>query len=124
MEVESEMAPSGNPDSGKKQYALGLENVRVWLSDRASPSFPPYSSADQVAALEAWERWRSEGIGPFDRSEMQANVVAGGGSEEFFEQAWADYLDRDREMVDAAASQHLHMAGGTLFYIVAGRISR
>lgn len=103
---------------------LGLENVRVWLSDKASSSLPPYSSADQVAGLDAWERWRSEGVGPYDRAEMQANVVAGGGSEEFFEQAWADYLDRDREIAEATASQHFHMAGGTLFYIVAGQIPR
>lgn len=102
---------------------MGLEDVRVWLSDKASPSLPPYSSADQVTEVEAWERWSSEGVGPYDRAEMEANVIAGGGSEEFFEQAWAEYLDRDREIAEATAKQRWHMAGGTLFYIVAGRIA-
>jgi SAM-dependent methyltransferase len=66
---------------------LGLQDVRVWLSDKTWPGLPPYSSAGDVAETQAWERWRTEGIGPYDRDEMRTNVLAGGGSEEFFELA-------------------------------------
>lgn len=100
---------------------IGLQDVRVWLSDKASPGLPPYSSASEVAETHAWECWRNEGIGPYDREEMRANVLAGGGSEAFFEAAWRDYLDRDRDTAEAMREGRWHAAGGTLFYIVAGR---
>lgn len=100
---------------------LGLQDVKVWLSDKALPNFPPYSSAGEIAEANAWDRWRSEGIGPYDRDEMRVNVIAGGGSEAFFEAAWKDYLERDRETAEARAAQRWHAAGGTLLYIVAGR---
>jgi len=100
---------------------FGLRDVRVWLSDKASAAFPPYADAGEVAAFEALERWRAEGIGPYDRDEMRANVIAGGGSEAFFEAAWRDYLDRDRETITAVREQRWHGAGGGLLYIVAGR---
>lgn len=101
--------------------ALGLQDVKVWLSDKAWPSIPPYSSPGEIAEAAAWRRWRSEGIGPFDKDEMRANVIAGGGTLAFFEAAWEDYLERDRETEAARAARVWHAAGGALVYIVAGR---
>jgi len=100
---------------------LGLQDVTVWLADKAHHSLPPYSSEGEVAASEARERWRAEGVGPYDREELRANVIAGGGSEAFFEAAWRDYLAEDRETSEACNEQRWHAAGGTLFYIIAGR---
>lgn len=100
---------------------LGLQDVRVWLSDKASASIPPYSNPGEIEGFEALERWRTDSIGPFDREEMRVNVIAGGGSEAFFEAAWRDYLDYDQEMVAAIRAQRWHSAGGALFYLVAGR---
>lgn len=101
---------------------LGLENVKVWISDKASPNLPPYSTAGEMAAFKAWDRWRAEGIGPYDREEMRANVIAGGGSEAFFDAAWQDYLERDCETKAAISERRWHAAGGVLFYIIAGRL--
>lgn len=100
---------------------MGLKEVAVWLSDKTAPLIPPYSSPAEKAAMAAGETWRDEGIGPFDRSEAQANVFAGGGTKEFFERAWADYLELDRQTSEAISQARWHSAGGTLFYIVAGR---
>ncbi|MET0529652.1 MAG: class I SAM-dependent methyltransferase [Microvirga sp.] len=100
---------------------LGLQDVSVWLCDKVSPSLPPYSSAGEIAAFAALDRWRAEGTGPYDREEMRANVIAGGGTEAFFDTAWRDYLDHDREATEAIREHRWHAAGGTLFYIVAGR---
>lgn len=101
---------------------LGLEAVQVWLSDRAALMIPPYASAAERAAREAVDEWRSEGIGPFDRDEARANVLAGGGSPDFFETAWETYLAYDREATRAQAEMRWHAAGGALLYIVAGRV--
>lgn len=101
---------------------LGLEEVQVWLSDRAAPLIPPYASAAERAAREVVDGWRSEGIGPFDRDAARFNVLAGGGSPEFFETAWEAYLAHDREAARAEAEGRWHGAGGALLYIVAGRV--
>ncbi|BGE84238.1 MULTISPECIES: class I SAM-dependent methyltransferase [Methylosinus] len=93
---------------------LGLEEVKVWLSDKAHPSVPPFSSPGEIAHAAAWERWRNEGVGPYDREETRANVLAGGGSETFFDAAWGAFLD-ETPPADASA------AGGVLLYVVAGR---
>ena len=100
---------------------LGLEDVRVWFSDKVTASHPPYSRPDEVAGFDALARWRDGGIGPYDREEMRVNVIAGGGSEAFFDAAWHDYLDHDQAMVAAVREQRWHSAGGGLFYLVAGR---
>lgn len=93
---------------------LGLEEVKVWLSDKAHPRVPPYSSPGEVAHAAAWERWRADGVGPYDREEIRANVRAGGGSEAFFEAAWRDFLSEDEP-------KEMSAAGGVLLYLVAGR---
>lgn len=103
-------------------HELGLEQIQVWLSDKATPMIPPYTSGGERAAIEAWERWRVEGVGPFDRDEMRANVLAGGGSEEFFDAAWRDFLAHDRETAEARSGNRWSAVGGVLFYIVAGRV--
>lgn len=99
----------------------GLQDIRVWLCDRAAAVFPPYDTAEQAALLDAGRRWRREGLGPFDKAEMRSCVLAGEGSEAFFERAWADYLRLDDRIAEAAANGRWHTAGGTLFYVAAGR---
>lgn len=100
---------------------LGLTDVRVWISDKAHPSVPPYSNPGEVALTRAWERWRDEGVGPYDREEMRANVLAGGGTDEFFEAAWLDYLGQDGTTSYACRDEPWSAAGGVLLYVVAGR---
>lgn len=103
-------------------HELGLEHIQVWLSDKAWPTIPPYASREERTVTDAWDRWRDEGIGPFDRGETRVNVLAGGGSEAFFEAAWQDFLTHDRETAEARLANRWSSAGGVLFYIVAGRV--
>jgi SAM-dependent methyltransferase len=101
---------------------LGLQQIEVWLSDKATPMIPPYASRGERAAIGAWDRWRADGVGPFDRDDMRANVLAGGGSEAFFDAAWQDFLTHDRETANTRSDDRWSAAGGVLFYIVAGRL--
>ena len=52
---------------------------------------------------------------------MRANVIAGGGSEAFFEVAWRDYLNEDHKAHHGDDEQAWSAAGGVLLYIVAGK---
>jgi SAM-dependent methyltransferase len=99
---------------------LGLQNVQVWLSDKASPIVPPYAGEEESAVQDTWEKWMAEGIGPFDRAEARANILAGGGSEEAFDSAWQAGMEDCRDTMKARREGRWHCAGGGLFYIVAG----
>jgi hypothetical protein len=99
---------------------LGLENIRVWLCDKTALMIPPYGSPAQQAFLRSYERWRASGTGPFDREDMRASVLAGGGTDAFFDAAWADYLADDRATVEAMGDAGWSSAGGTLLYFVVG----
>ena len=101
----------------------GLENIQVWLSDKAAPSIPPYSSEMEQAAVQAWEKWMAEESGPFDRAEARANVIAGGGSEDFFNSAWQADLGACRDILEARREGRWHAAGGGLLYIIAGQVA-
>lgn len=100
----------------------GLEDVRVWLCDRALPLVPPYAAPEQQAQVAAIARWRTEGSGPCDRAEFTADLAASGVDPAMIERAWQIMLD-GIEAVDAAiAARSYHAAGGGLFYIVAGQV--
>ncbi len=100
----------------------GLEDVRVWLSDRALPLAPPYAAPEQRAQLAAIARWQAEGSGPADRAEFAADLAAGGADAASIERGWQLMLDGVAEADRAIAERRYHAAGGGLFYIVAGRV--
>ena len=103
-------------------HEAGLTDIRVWLCDRTLAMYPPYATEEQRTSLASADKWRSEGIGPFDKGAAQANVLAGGGSDEFFELAWADYIEQDRRMIEAIRDGQWYSSGGGLFYVVAGTV--
>jgi SAM-dependent methyltransferase len=100
----------------------GLADIRVWQSDRPWPFIPPYAAPHEQAALDAIRRWQAAGTGPFDKLDARRNVLAGGGTGAFFDAAWADQVAQGAAMARAMAEGRWHSAGGTLFYVVAGRV--
>lgn len=100
----------------------GLEDIRVWLCDRAVPLVPPYAAPEQQAQLRAIERWRADGSCPFDRAEFMADMAASGADAILIDRAWQRLLDGMIEMEAAIATGRYYSAGGGLFYIVAGRV--
>jgi SAM-dependent methyltransferase len=49
--------------------SAGLTGIQVYLSDKASPLFPPYDKPEQKALLQAYAEWLGEDGGAFDRAE-------------------------------------------------------
>ena len=101
----------------------GLQDIRVWLCDKALPLFPPYAAAEQQAQLAAIERWQAEGSGPGDRAEFVTDLAAGGADAAMIDAAWARMLEDAAATRRALADQRFHAAGGGLFYIVAGTVA-
>jgi SAM-dependent methyltransferase len=99
----------------------GLEDVRVYQSDKPSPLFPPYAGEEQRVLR---DQLRDDAGGdPFgwSRDEALRYFVAGGGAEADFDAAWERRRAEARELAEAAAAGTLHEAGGQVLYLVSGR---
>jgi ubiquinone/menaquinone biosynthesis C-methylase UbiE len=100
---------------------LGLTNIKVHLSDRAAPCYPPYDSAEQQALLQQERQSKNSATGPWDRAELRRQVLGGGGTKEFFEQVFAELIEKFTQEQQAIAAGTFHAAYGGITYLVSGR---
>jgi ubiquinone/menaquinone biosynthesis C-methylase UbiE len=100
---------------------IGLTEIAVHQSDRAAAIFPPYNNPAQQALLEQEQSSKSSAAGPWNREEIRHRVLAGGGTEDFFERGFAELLDKFAQEQQAIKAGTFHAAGGGLFYLVSGR---
>jgi SAM-dependent methyltransferase len=97
----------------------GLTVVACYLSDKASPLWPPYSSPEQAALVEALETSVKEERCPWSRDETRRYFLAGGGEDGDFVEAWAARLSEMRADLAAIRSGLLATGGGQIMYLIA-----
>lgn len=100
---------------------LGLADIAVHLSDRVGAIFPPYSTLEQQALMEQERRCLASAAGPWDREAVRRQVLAGGGSGEFFERVFAEMGEKFTREQQAVADGTFHAAYGGINYLVSGR---
>jgi len=99
----------------------GLKDIAVHLSDRAAALFPPYHGAAQQALVRQEQQWKGTGTGPWDIEDLRRNVVAGGGTQDFFYRVYGELVQAFEEEQKAITAGTFHAAGGGLNYLVSGR---
>lgn len=97
----------------------GLTVVAGYLSDKASPLWPPYSSPEQAALVEALATSVEEERCPWSRDETRRYFLAGGGEDGDYADAWAARLSEIRADLAAIRSGLLSTAGGQVMYLIA-----
>lgn len=97
----------------------GLTVSACYISDKASPLWPPYSSPEQLSLVEALETSVKEERCPWSKEETERYFLAGGGEEEIFKEAWAERLAEMRTDLAALRSGRLSTGGGQLMYLFA-----
>ncbi|HEX4349583.1 MAG TPA: class I SAM-dependent methyltransferase [Verrucomicrobiae bacterium] len=100
---------------------LGLHDVTVHQADRPGFLFPPYDAPAQKALIEQEQQWKHSTTGPWDRDDLRQLVLRGGGSEAFFETAFAEIVKKFRREQDAISTRMFHAAGGAINYLVSAR---
>ncbi len=101
----------------------GLEDIRVWQSDRAFAIHPPYRHED-LMTFATDGRARKRGVAAWDEADLRAKHRAGGGDDAIFDATFARlrrWADTDEK--DVAKNRYAATHGGTLF-LVAGRKPR
>ena len=101
--------------------ALVLTDIEVYESDRAAPYIPPYDTEEQRVLLNQEQDWRDAGTGTWNYEIARRYVLAGGGSEAFFESCWRQLRESFELERAAIARNEFHLAGGGINYLVSGR---
>ena len=99
---------------------LGLQGIMTYLSDKASPLFPPYESLEQRVLLAQANEWCAEEFLAKWKVDSHRYFVAGGGSELEFKELWQWSID-SRLAQQAIEAKTYHSAQGSMNYLVSGR---
>jgi SAM-dependent methyltransferase len=100
---------------------VGLTVEACYLSDKTSPLWPPYSSPEQAALVEALATADAGQRCPWSCEETRRYFLAGGGDPAAFSAAWSVRLREMQAALAAIRSGALSTAGGQMMYLVAGK---
>ena len=99
----------------------GLTEIMVHQTDRAAALFPPYDSPEQRVLLEEEQEAKRSGTGQWNREEVRRWVLAGGGTQDFFERGFVELTEKFAQEQAAIQAGTFHAACGAMFYMVSGR---
>jgi SAM-dependent methyltransferase len=102
---------------------LGVKNLKVYVSDKAVPLYPPYASREQQVNIELTREWAGRGFVGWEREELKIYYLAGGGEPEKFDHYYNQALQDGKETVRAIDAGEYHSAGGGIFYLICAQKS-
>lgn len=100
---------------------LGLQDIRVYMSDRATPMYAPYELPHQRAELAQLKDWHARGHWVWDRATTMQYYVAGGGDEQGFERLWQQAGRQMAAEIAAMEAGTYHCGNAHITYLVSGR---
>lgn len=102
-------------------HELGLSDIQLFLSDKATLTLPQVSSPGQAAALAQTEDWLGRDFWIWAKDETETYFRAGGGVPGEFERLYANVLAYSRRSFEAAKAQRLSGVSAGLQYLISGR---
>lgn len=102
-------------------HEAGLEDLQVYLSDKATLTLPGRSTPGQAAALAQTDDWLARDFWIWEKGETESYFRAGGGVSAEFEKLWANAMDYRRRSHRAAKEQRLNAVEAGLQYLISGR---
>jgi ubiquinone/menaquinone biosynthesis C-methylase UbiE len=100
---------------------LGLLNIKVYLSDKASPLFPPYNTEEQITLINQDKDWYDNSSGPWNYKDFKKKYLASGASEEEFNKHWNFMNALYKDYCKAVDNLSFCAGGGGLVYLISGR---
>lgn len=99
-----------------------LEDIEVWLSDKATPLMPPYNTREKRVRAAQLIDWLENNAGGFNYQQNFRYFKAGGGKKINFEAYWNRVEMAKRQMLKQLKAQQYFSTGGNMMYVVAGRV--
>lgn len=100
---------------------LGAKDIKVYLSDKTTPYFPPYETTEQKVNIQQMKEWSERGFLGWEKQDMKNYFVAGGGYHEDFEKLWNERQKRFRQIIKEVEAGTYHSAGGGIQYLIAAK---
>jgi len=100
---------------------VGARDIRVYMSDRATPMFPPYDQPHQRAELAQLKDWHARGHWVWDKATTTQYYLAGGGDEPGFERLWQQAGSQMAAEIAAMEAGTYHCGNPHITYLVSGR---
>lgn len=100
---------------------LGVRDIQVYLSDKATPLIPPYETPEQQAWISQTREWLQQDILLWKKDETKRYYAAGGGNVENFEGMWQFIKQRWERFLHAIDNNTCSTAGGNILYLISGR---
>lgn len=100
---------------------IGVEDIRVYLSDKAEALIPPYGTDEERALLTEYAQDGDMAVWAWDRDTTYRYYCAGGGTPAAFERAWAQITKTSEATRRAIGDGTCHTAGGNIMYVISGR---
>ncbi|HVU63122.1 MAG TPA: methyltransferase domain-containing protein [Phycisphaerales bacterium] len=100
---------------------MGLRDVRVRMSSRASYLVPPYDTPAQRALRGQMIEWARRGFNMYGLENTRRYYLAGGGTGAEFERLWKMMDEANREEARGLEAGTCHLAGGSVQYLICGR---
>ena len=102
-------------------HEAGLQDLQVYLSDKATLTLPNQSTPGQAAGLAQVEDWLTRDFWIWEKEETRTYFLAGGGDAAEFSALWANAMNQRRDYVQAAKAQTLSAVGAGLQYLISAR---
>ena len=98
----------------------GLTDIETFMADKPATMVPPYASADEQANAQQMLADGLDTLWGWTREQAQRYFESGGGMD--FDAVWDRRRAEARAAAAAVEAGTFHSAGGTLLYLVAGRV--
>lgn len=96
----------------------GFRSIKVCLSDKTIPMYPPYKKEEQKATIEQWTKgssWKTE-----DTGDLEYFKAFGERYLEFYNYYRAKYFNSGERFFNSIEDEEYHSAGGTIMYLISG----
>jgi ubiquinone/menaquinone biosynthesis C-methylase UbiE len=97
------------------------EQIKVYMSDKAVPFFPPYLNKEQQVNIQQVRDWTKRGFIGWDREEVLGYFLAGGGRADEFERYFDLHMRENEAMIKAVDKGTYSCSGGSVTYLISAR---
>ncbi|QCR20916.1 bifunctional 2-polyprenyl-6-hydroxyphenol methylase/3-demethylubiquinol 3-O-methyltransferase UbiG [Pontibacter sp. SGAir0037] len=102
----------------------GLQDINVWISDKALSIIPPYDTEEKMLRVDQMLQWIDSDAMGYDYQDNLNYFMAGGGDKDKFDAYWQKLLYNKITLKQKLLNEEYVSAGGSLVYIVAGQKPR
>lgn len=102
---------------------VGLDDIKVYLSDKASPMFHPYDTDEEIAILKTLNQWIENNEGELDYQQALKYFMEVDNSQsniDFFNREYEKNKSHLKAQVSAIRNNSFNVGGAYVMYVVSG----